>query len=545
MKRSHVFAAVLGSLALQWALAVPFGAQQPVVPAPVRAAADRITREQLEADLKFLASDELKGRNTPSAGFDAAADYIEKRLQRAGVKPLGDGGGYRQQYTMRETTLSAEGASIRIGERSFEAGDGFTLRAFAGELDTTQPVRAVYVGHGWTAEGVDPYAGLDVKGKVVVVHAPSARPRGATIGQLGRITIGGTSPVVEAERRGAVAILYLASEEPARDGASRPQATVRRELDPRVPSAYAAPVVTAIQLGDAATRALLEGTPLDPARLAAQAKDRDYPTSFELPAAVTVRLPATSAVHRPFNVVAWIEGTDPTLKHEYLVIQSHLDGAVGARSVEGDSIYNAADDNASGSAANLAIAEQMMAVRPRRSLVFLWDSGEERGLWGTRQFVSTPPVPLANIVTLVNIDMIGANRAPGSPDAGDERVTGPNEVFLIGPGVLSDRVNALVNRVNGDYLKVTLNRKYDTPESEFFYPRTDAGPFLERGVLTIGFTTGLHNRYHLPADEPASLDPSKMAAIARTVFAVVHALGEADDRPAVERAIPPSVLRVR
>ncbi len=545
MKRHYAIATVLGSLAIQWVLTAPFGAQQPVVPAPVRVAADRITREQLEADLKFLASDELKGRNTPSSGFDAAAEHIEKRLQRAGIKPLGDGGSYRQHYVMRETALNAEDASIRIGARSFQPGDDFTLRAFAGELTTAQPVRAVYVGHGWTAEGVDPYAGLDVKGKVVVVHAQSARPRGAKIEQLGRVTIGGTSPSVEAERRGAVAILYLASGEPAREGAPRQQMTVRRELDPGVPSAYAAPPVTAIQLGEAATRALLEGTPLDPARLAAQAKEQDYPASFELAAAVTVRLPATSAVHRPFNVVAWIEGTDPTLKNEYLVIQSHLDGAVGARSVGGDSIYNAADDNASGCAANLAIAEQMTAVRPRRSLVFLWDSGEERGLWGTRRFVSTPPVPLANIVALVNIDMIGANRAPGSPDVGDERVTGPNEVFLIGPGVLSDRVNALVNRVNDGYLKVVFNRKYDTPESEFFYPRTDAGPFLERGVLTIGFTTGLHNRYHLPADEPGFLDPSKMAAIARTVFAVVHALGESDDRPAIERTIPPSVLRVR
>ncbi len=545
MKRSHAFAAVLGSLALQWALAVPFGAQQPVVPAAVRAAADRITREQLEADLHFLASDELKGRNTPSAGFDAAAEYIEKRLRRAGIQPLGDGGSYRQHYVMRETTLNAGEASIRIGDRSFTPGEGFTLRAFAGELITAQPVRAVYVGHGWTTEGVDPYAGLDVKGRIVVVHAQRARPRGGKIEQLGRVTIGGTPPAVEAERRGAVAILYLPSGEPAREGAPRQQATVRRELEPRVPSAYAAPPVTAIQLGEAAARALLEGTPLDPARLAAQAREQDYPASFELPAAVTIRLPATSVVHRPFNVVAGIEGADPALKNEYIVIQSHLDGAVGSRSVEGDIVYNAADDNASGSAASLSIAEQMMAVRPRRSLLFLWDSGEERGLWGTRQFVSAPPFPLANVVALVNIDMIGANRAPGSPDAGDERVTGPNEVFLIGPGVLSDRVNALVDRVNQDYLKVALNRKYDTPASEFFYPRTDAGPFLERDVLTIGFTTGLHNRYHLPADEAAFLDPSKMAAIARTVFAVVHALGQSDDRPAIERPIPPTVLRVR
>jgi Zn-dependent M28 family amino/carboxypeptidase len=260
---------------------------------------------------------------------------------------------------------------------------------------------------------------------------------------------------------------------------------------------------------------------------------------------VTIRLPAKSVAHRPFNVVGLVEGTDPLLKDQYIVVQSHLDGAVGTRAVENDDIYNSADDNASGSAANISLAEQMMTARPRRSLIFVWDSGEEQGLWGTRQFVATPPVPLEKIVAMINIDMIGANRAPSSPDANEQRVTGPNEVFLIGPGPLSDRATTLIERVNDAYLKLSLNRQHDTPSSEFFYPRTDAGPYLERGILTIGFTTGIHDRYHLPADEAKTLDPSKITAIAKTVFAVVHALAQTDERPAIEKGIPPSVLRVK
>jgi hypothetical protein len=111
--------------------------------------------------------------------------------------------------------------------------------------------------------------------------------------------------------------------------------------------------------------------------------------------------------------------------------------------------------------------------------------------------------------------------------------------------VLSDSAHSLLTGVNNEYLKLSLNRKYDTPDSEFFYPRTDAGPFLERNVLTIGSTTGLHNRYHLPADEARFLDVAKMTAIARTVFAVVHALGEADQRPRIVKPIPPTLLPVR
>jgi hypothetical protein len=523
---------------------VTLAAQQPVLPAAVRAAAERITTAQLKTDLEFFASDELKGRNTPSPGFDAAADYIEKRLQRAGVKPLGDDGSYRQHYVMRQTTLQADGASLVIGEHSFKLGDDFSLRTFAGALDSGG-ARVVYVGHGYTADGVDPYRGLDVKGKFLVVHGQDARPKGVEIRQLGRVTIGGTTPVVEAQRRGALGVIYLASGPPANGAGQRGAPAVRRELEPPVPSAYAAPSVTSVQLGDDATSALLAGSTLDPSQLAELTKAQAFPASFELPASVSLKLPATVIDHRPFNVVALIEGSDPVLRNEYIVLESHLDGAVGSRVVDNDGIYNSADDNATGSAANLSIAEQMVAVRPKRSLIFVWDSGEEQGLWGTRQFVARPPVPFEQIVALINIDMIGANRAPGSADAGEDRVTGPNEVFLIGPGALSDRASTLIDRVNDGYLKLTFNRKYDTPDSEFFYPRTDAGPFLERGVLTIGFTTGIHARYHLPADDARFMDPQKMTVIARTVFAVAHALAEAPERPRIEKAIPDTVPRYR
>jgi Zn-dependent M28 family amino/carboxypeptidase len=211
--------------------------------------------------------------------------------------------------------------------------------------------------------------------------------------------------------------------------------------------------------------------------------------------------------------------------------------------VDGDAIYNSADDNATGSAATLSIAERMIGVRPKRSLIFIWDSGEERGLWGTRRFVHAPPVPLDRIVAHFNIDMIGANRAPGSTDESSPDVTGPNEVYLIGPGVLSTQTNALLEATNRAYLNLTFNRRYDTPESEFFYPRTDAGPFLERGILTIGFFTGLHPRYHQPADEATHLDPKKMELIARTVFASVWALAEAAERPRIDQPIPQTVPR--
>jgi Zn-dependent M28 family amino/carboxypeptidase len=237
-----------------------------------------------------------------------------------------------------------------------------------------------------------------------------------------------------------------------------------------------------------------------------------------------------------------LEGSDPKLKDEAVTVFAHLDGAVGTRMVNGDDIYNSADDNASGSAAVLSIVEQLAkAPRPKRTMVFVWDSGEEQGLWGTRQFVRNPPVPLSQIVAHFNVDMIGASRRPGSADAASARVTEPNEVFLIGPQVLSRQASVLLDRVNADYLKLRFNRTHDTPQSEFFYPRTDAGPFLERGILTIGFTTGIHDRYHLPADEARALDPAQVHAIARTVLASVWMMADAAERPRIDQPIPATV----
>jgi hypothetical protein len=540
----------LALLALALTLLGSAAQAQEVVTLPdaVRAAADRITADQLRRDLDYLASDALRGRNTPSPGLDSAAAFIARRLERAGLTPLGDDGTFFQHYDLHEQRVDTSAAYLEVGGRRFRFGDDFVVRSFAGPLSGTLPV--VYVGHGWTVpdHGIDPYAGLDVRGKIVLAHAPGALPRGVEIQRVGRHTPNAGSPFVEAQRRGAAGILFVTQAEllpqlPRMRGMN----TVRREMEPGVPSAYAALPVTSLLLAPGVTEALLAGERVRAPELVARGDAADYPASFQLAAPVTLHVPAASSVrHRPYNVVALLEGSDPLLRHEHVTIASHLDGAVGSAVIDGDSIYNSADDNASGSVANLAIAEQMArAPRPRRSLIFLWDSGEEQGLWGTRHFVHQPPVPLESIVAHFNIDMIGATRAPGSPDSAAADVTGPNEVHLIGPGVLSAQVEALLEAVNRGYRNMTFSRVHDRADGEFFYPRTDAGPFLERGVLTIGFTTGIHDRYHRPADEAAYLDPAKIEAVARTVFASVWMLADLAERPEIDRGIPPTVPRYR
>lgn len=521
-------------------------AQPGTVPAAVRGAADAISAEQVAWDLAFLSSDELRGRNTPSPGFDTAADYITARLTRAGLKPGGDRGGFRQHYELHETRVDTNAAEIGVGAHRFALGRDFAMQSLAQPISADLPV--VYVGHGWVIPGqkIDPYAGVDVKGKLVLAHGPRALPRGVQVQQLGRIAVDAETPLVAAAARGAAGVMFIAqAADLIRWDAVKGQSTVRRELNPSVPSAYAAPALTSVLLTPAVTMALLEGETVTGPQAVRMGEPVAFPASFQLKKKARLHVPASApTVYRPYNVVAILEGSDPVLKDEAVTVFAHLDGAVGSRAVNGDDIYNSADDNASGSAALLNIAEQMAAApRPKRTIVFVWDSGEEQGLWGTRWFVHSPPVPLARVVAHVNVDMIGASRRPGSADAESHQVTERNEVFVIGPQALSAKTSALLDRVNESYLNLKYNRQYDTPNSEFFYPRTDAGPFLERGILTIGFTTGTHNRYHLPADEARALDPVQIHAIARTVLASLWMLGDAAERPALDQPIPRTVPR--
>lgn len=519
-------------------------ARQVALPPAVRAAAEAISSERLAWDVAFLSADEQLGRNTPSPRFDAAADYIAARLTRAGLAPAGDDGGFRQHYELHETKVDVEGASLTVGERRFALGRDVALGSFATPL--SGPLPLVYVQHGWVipGRGIDPYAGVDVAGKLVVAHGPRVLPKGVDVPQVGRVAVGAETPVVAAAKRGAAGVLFITqAADLVRWDQLRTANTVRREMSPEVPSAYAAAPVTSLLMAPHVTDAMFAGESLDGPTALGLADRGEFPASFQLKKTVTLQVAvAGRTVTRPFNVVARLEGSDPALRAETVTIAAHLDGAVGTRTVEGDAIYNAADDNASGSAALLAIAEQMAkAPRPKRTIVFLWDSGEEQGLWGTRRFVHQPPVPLGSIVAHINIDMIGASSVTTPADPTTKPVTERNEVYVLGPKVLSAKVETLLAAVNDSYLKTRFNHASDTGESEFFYPRTDAGPFLERGILAIGFTTGNHARYHLPSDEARFLDPVQMHYLARTIFASLWALADVTERPAIDRPLPASV----
>lgn len=531
------------TLAFTLFVVCPLAAQQRPNP-KVKAAAETINSADLMRDVAYLASDALKGRATPSPGLDSAAAYIVTRLKQLGVKPMGDSGAYLQHYLVGRATLDTTKSVVTAGAERLGWGSDFVVTSFLTPLVGSG--RIVYVGSGIKAakRGLDPYAGLNLRGAWVLVHASQLRPRRVTSDSLGVVGLDYTTVLDEARAKGALGLLLIPT--PANLAAwntTRSRVPTGRDLVPTVGRAYAPYPLPQLTLSRNGLSRLLAGGPISGEELLAADSTRHYPASFDLgqDRAVTVTLEASVETVRPFNVVGLIEGADSRLKQEWITVSTHLDGAVGRGvTASGDSIYNAADDNGSGSAGNLSIARALMkGPRPKRSILLVWDSGEETGLWGSR-FMAYGPLA-KKVVAHFTVDMIARTKAPGTNIAGQEELSGPGEVFVSGPAVLSTVLDSALARVSRNYAFSHFDRRFEDPSHEFFYPRTDAAPYIENGIPYVEFFTGLHEDYHRQGDEVAKLDPVKFQAVARTVYATVWTVANGRERPRIDKPVP-SVL---
>ncbi len=220
------------------------------------------------------------------------------------------------------------------------------------------------------------------------------------------------------------------------------------------------------------------------------------------------------------NVVAILAGSDPELRNEYVVFSAHMDHVgVGRPDASGDSIYNGADDDASGTAAVIEIAEAFASLEeaPPRSTVFLLVSGEERGLLGSRAYADDPPEPVASgrMVANLNMDMVGRNW--------------PDTIVAIGKE--HSDLGATLERVNAAHPELGMTAIDDLWPEENFYFRSDHFNFARNGVPVLFFFNGTHEDYHRPSDEPELIDNEKAARLARLVFHLGLEIASAEDPP--------------
>jgi Zn-dependent M28 family amino/carboxypeptidase len=241
------------------------------------------------------------------------------------------------------------------------------------------------------------------------------------------------------------------------------------------------------------------------------------------------------------NVIAVFEGSDSVLKDEYVALGAHYDHVGIGIPVNGDAIYNGADDDGSGTTALLSIAEALSKARtrPKRSVLFVWHAGEEKGLWGSRYFTDNPTIPLDHIVTQINIDMIGRSKKEGDTNPRNRELTGANEIYVIGSRMMSAELGDLNEAVNRDYLNLTFNYRYDDPNdpNRFFF-RSDHFNYARKGIPIIFFFDGEHEDYHRPGDSPDKIDYQKMEKVVRTVYMTLWEIANRPTRPKVDKQLP-------
>ncbi len=503
------------------------------VPGAALGPVETVARDRLERHLRVIASDDLQGRESLSPGFREAARYVAAVLREAGLVPLGDTEGYLQRVVIRRTRIESSRATVRIAGRTFRHG--------ADVIASTPGAargRVVYVGHGWRipSRDIDPYAGLDVRGALLLVLPVT--PPGVTFDQLAALgeSAGWFDPDANARLLGAAGVLRVGAagevERWLRAAESSPPAD-RLDVD----SLEANPPIPDVTLGDRALDLLMRGERESGPSLRLRLDTRDPGPSFPLEHAEAVHVDVAASVEREttYNVVGAVEGSDPSLRHEFVALGAHLDH-IGLRSGgTGDVINNGADDNGSGVAALLEIARaSATGSPPPRSLLFVWHTGEEAGGWGARYFIANPPVPLEHIVAYLNLDMVGRSREPG----GRATLTGPDELYVVGPKRVSRDLGATIEAVNASYLGLTLNQRYDEPgDPERMYERSDHYHYARKGIPVAFFFSGLHDDYHRPSDEADLIDYEKLEKVTRTVLAVAWRLASDPGRPGFDGTV--------
>lgn len=512
---------------------------------------DAIKVSDLTEWLGYIASDELEGRSTYSAGLGLTAGYIQERLREWKVKPAGDGGSYLQTVRVlgvRATSRSSLTVTVGNESRTFKDGDGLTFPRNVGGKQHLVIDRVEFMGYGLDAPGVGhrDFQDSSIQGSGVVFLGNDG-PESLDAAGYRRILSGRARYATDIVHAAAVLGPPPSSRPaapPANRPATQPDFTTTQRLDSKIPPA--------VQGSDELFEFLFSKAPTPYSELARLARERKPLPHFRLDdVSLTFDVDADYSVVRTQhtqNIVAVVEGGDSRLKNSYVAFGAHYDHVGYAESEVSDGrrpnppgrvtriddrIWNGADDDGSGTVALLALAKAFaQGPRPRRSLLFVWHSGEERGLLGSRYFADYPTVPLDRIVAQLNIDMIGRNR--------DDKASEINTVYLVGSDRISSELHQL-NREANAALPTPLTLDYemnDPSDQEQVYYRSDHYSYAAKGIPIIFFTTGLHPDYHANTDEVSKIEFAKLARITQLIYETGRRVAELDHAPARDNLGP-------
>ncbi len=459
---------------------------------PLSHAAGSITAADVALRVGIIADDSMMGRDTPSRGLDLTAQYVVDQFRQFGLKSS------FQRYPITRRRLEPERSRLvfSAGGRQDSVSFGTAARYEGGNVPE-HPLRAtaVLVGGAQTAETA---AQLEVRDKAVLFVPPG--------------------PADRANLQQVLRVLFLAGPKALVILSDADSASFARALPKRYPERTVVGLPTgrpvSLQVHPSAVKNTLAAAGVDLAtvRAASSPITRALP---KLQIVVELKDTVTSSLTAP-NSIGILEGSDPKLKNEYIVYSAHMDH-IGISSGQTDSINNGADDDASGTAGVIELAEAFArrGARPKRSVIFLTVSGEEKGLWGSDYFASNPPVPAKQIVANINIDMIGRNW--------------PDTIVAIGKE--HSDLGATLERVNAAHPELRMTAIDDRWPEERFYFRSDHYNFARRGVPVLFFFNGVHADYHEVTDSPDKINSEKEARILKLLFYLGQEVANAPKRP--------------
>lgn len=478
-----------------------------------------ITDNELKAHLEFLASDQMQGRDfgTPVPGLEIAAAYLKSQCLDMGLAPAAPG--FSQPVKISQIKADPANTALRLKNVSdevvFSNSDIVRLPEMA--KNDTISGEIVFAGYGFKnkGKGYNDLESLVIRDKIVLIMTSTPFIKSDSTIDLSLENQVEGAKLASLLTGGAKAVIFIPDplnpdnkwfdmiKEFVADG----RYLIDGEIDMQIPGNI---LFTNVETADA----ILKETGRTLKQIQLEINQTLKPASFEIKnVKAELILAATITPVIGENIVAVVEGSDPKLKDEYVVLTAHYDHVGIAPSGE---VNNGADDNGSGTVTLLEVAEAFMSMhkKPKRSVVFLWVTAEEKGLLGSHFYIKNPIFPLEKTVANINLDMVGrsAEKESGPLTDVEKSLAGPDGIYLI-TSKDNKEINKIGNTTSGQ-LKLIPNDEL----SEDFLSGSDYFHFYKKGIPILGFTTGLHEDYHHPTDDLDKIDYAKMKRVADLTF---------------------------
>jgi hypothetical protein len=476
--------------------------------------ADSITGADLKKHLIIIAGAEMEGRETATPGQRKAAAYIEDQFKLTGLQAPQQLSGYQQLYPIYKDTLI--NTSLKIRKTNYQFGKDFISNTSAAQTREIRSKKIIFIGYGISDINYDDYKDKNVKNKIVIFFTGEPKVEDKYIvsgtGKSSTWSFPGISKKTALARQKGAAAAFVIN--PAMENISQVFVESSRRSNIYLPDekinenekvnyTTILPSVASKIFGGAVFNALL---------LKAKAGEPLNKINIEVKAKTRFNYQKQKIAYYPSNVIGFVEGSDK--KDEFVFITAHYDHL----GKQGDKIYYGADDDASGTASVIEMAESFAMARskgkgPRRTVVFMTVSGEEKGLWGSKYYCDHPLFPLDKTSVNLNIDMIGRS------DPEKKNSDSINYVYVIGDDKLSSDLKPISTGINNKYARLELDYKFNNPNDpqQIFY-RSDHYNFAKKGVPILFYFDGIHNDYHKTTDTPDKINFELLEKRARLIF---------------------------